>query len=165
MQNKKITLPISPHHHIRVAALPDDFPLIQAIRIAVFQQEQGVAPALEFDGKDATATQILAYLEGQPVGTARFRVIAPGVAKLERLAVLPQARGRKLGQQIVKFALEEMAKAQIHTVMIHAQITVQRFYEKLGFMPEGEPFEEAGMAHIKMRCAELGQQGLRGWLA
>jgi predicted GNAT family N-acyltransferase len=157
MQNKEVTLPISQHWQIRVAVLPDDFPLIQAIRIAVFQQEQGIAPALEFDGKDATATQILAYLEDQPVGTARFRVVAPGVAKLERLAVLPQARGCKLGQQIVKFALKEMAKTQIHTAIIHAQTTVQRFYEKLGFTPEGEQFEEAGIAHIKMRCAELGR--------
>jgi|GEM_PF-2693575 len=34
---------------IKVADLPKEFPAIAAIRKSVFQQEQGVDPALEFD--------------------------------------------------------------------------------------------------------------------
>jgi len=35
--------------------------------------------------------------------------------------------------------------------MLHAQRSAERFYARLGYLPEGEPFEEAGIAHQEMR--------------
>ncbi|HBL14022.1 MAG TPA: GNAT family N-acetyltransferase, partial [Cyanobacteria bacterium UBA11162] len=64
---------------------------IRAVRVQVFQIEQGVDPALEFDGNDETATHILAYLDNQPVGTTRIRYLNNQTAKIERLAVLAEA--------------------------------------------------------------------------
>jgi iron complex transport system substrate-binding protein len=123
---------------------------IQAIRTAVFQNEQGVDPALEFDGEDAAAQHILAYLANRPVGTARIRRLTPQVVKLERVAVLPQYRGRGVGKQITLKALDWVQDQQIGMVKIHAQTQVQGFYEKLGFETHGAVFEEAGIPHVEM---------------
>ncbi len=135
---------------VKIAHLPDDWAPICAIRRAVFQQEQGVEEALEFDGLDDEAVQFLAYLDDRPVGTARIRFLNQSTAKLERLAVLFDARKQGVGQQIMQTALKFLDKENISEIRIHAQEPVKEFYQALGFEVEGERFEEAGIPHFKM---------------
>ncbi|MGQ4645866.1 GNAT family N-acetyltransferase [Lyngbya aestuarii] len=124
---------------------------IKAVRIQVFQVEQGVAPSLEFDGEDQAAKHILAYLDNQPIGTVRIRYLDNQTAKIERLAVLSHARGQGIGKQLMEKAVEIAANQGIKEVVIHAQEYVQSLYQKLGFTLEGERFDEAGIPHVKMR--------------
>ena len=135
---------------IKTAELPQEMLAIQSIRQAVFQAEQGVEPELDFDGKDETSEQIIAYLDSKAVGTARIRSLDERTAKIERLAVLPTVRGLGIGQQIMEKALEIAAENNIQEVVIHAQQYIIRLHQKLGFEPEGEIFEEAGIPHVKM---------------
>ncbi len=135
---------------IKVADFDRDFAAISAIRMQVFQVEQGVDAALEFDGQDAAATHFLAFVRDEAVGTARIRFLDSQTAKLERLAVLPNLRKHGVGRKIVETVLEFLANENIPDLRIHAQITVVAFYQKLGFVTEGEAFDEAGISHIKM---------------
>ncbi len=135
---------------VKIAHLPDDWAPIRAIRRAVFQQEQGVEEALEFDGRDDEAVQFLAYLDDRPVGTARIRFLSQSTAKLERLAVLSDARKQGVGQQIMQTALKFLGEKNISEIRIHAQEPVKEFYQALGFEVEGDRFEEAGIPHFKM---------------
>ncbi len=124
---------------------------IDRIRIAVFQQEQGVNPALEFDGLDQEADHLLAYWQAQGVGTARIRYFDFDQVKIERLAVLKTARGRGIGQKLMEFALHFIAAQQQYPIIIiHAQDYLRAFYHKLGFSQVGDPFDEAGILHVKM---------------
>jgi predicted GNAT family N-acyltransferase len=148
---------------IRVADYPADFPEIQAIRTAVFQVEQRVDAALEFDGQDAKAQHILALWQGQAVGTARWRQLDSARIKVERVAVLKEFRGLGIGKAIMVYMLDYLEDALSHgsspswpvapgrCVQIHAQTSVQDFYEQLGFMAMGDRFQEAGIPHIKMQ--------------
>ncbi len=136
---------------IKIVELPEEFAAIKAIRIAVFQKEQGVATALEFDGKDEICQHLIAYLKQEAVGTARIRYLDNKTAKVERLAVLSTARGNGIGQQIMEKALEVIASKNIPEVVIHAQEYIKALYKKMGFVQEGEIFIEAGIAHIKMK--------------
>jgi predicted GNAT family N-acyltransferase len=123
---------------------------IKPIRIQVFQVEQGVDPALEFDGLDETAEHILAYLDNQPVGTIRIRYLDNQLAKIERLAVLSIARGQGIGRKLTEKAIEVIEQKEISRVMIHAQEYVKGLYEKLEFEQVGGIFEEADIPHVKM---------------
>jgi len=123
---------------------------IQGVRRSVFHIEQGVDPTLDLDGKDETADHILAYVENQPVGTVRVRYLDHQTAKIERLAVLSYFRGQGIGKLLMEEALAIAAKNNVNTVIIHAQDYVKSLYLKLGFLPEGELFEEAGIVHVKM---------------
>jgi predicted GNAT family N-acyltransferase len=123
---------------------------IQGVRRSVFHIEQGVDPSLDLDGKDETADHILAYVENQAVGTVRGRYLDHQTAKIERLAVLSEFRGQGIGKRLMEEALNIAANKQINTVVIHAQDYVKSLYLKLGFLPEGELFEEAGISHVKM---------------
>lgn len=138
------------HLVIRAATLPSDLPQIYEIRYRVFQQEQGVDSKLEFDGFDDQCDHVLAYLNHQAVGTARIRYLNARVAKVERVAVLAHLRGRGIGKQLMETVLALLTDKGVSTAQIHAQVGVRSFYHQLGFVAEGETFEEAGIPHIKM---------------
>jgi len=136
---------------VKVAELPEDFSAMRAVRTAVFQSEQGIEPELDFDGKDETSDQVLAYINNRPIGTARIRYLDDRTAKIERLAVLPIARGKGIGKLIMEKAIELAAQKKMQEVIIHAQEYIQGLHQKLGFEPEGAVFEEAGILHVRMR--------------
>jgi predicted GNAT family N-acyltransferase len=123
-----------------------------AIRRAVFVQEQGVSETLEFDGRDEEARHLLALRDGDPVGTLRLRWVEGGrVAKIERVAVLPRARGVQVGGILIKAAVALARTARAEVAMLHAQTVVQEFYAKLGFVAFGPEFIEDGIPHVAMR--------------
>ena len=129
-----------------------------AIRRAVFVQEQGVAEALEFDERDAQARHLLALRDGEPVGTLRVRWLDRGrTAKIERVAVLPAARGAKVGQALVEAALAAAKAEGAEVALLHAQTTVQGFYVRLGFVAFGPEFIEDDILHVAMRLPLCGQ--------
>jgi predicted GNAT family N-acyltransferase len=123
---------------------------IRQIRQAVFQVEQQVAEAVDFDGLDASASHLLLWIADQPVGTARIRLLSPTVAKIERVALLAPYRGQGLGQQLMQQVLHALDDWHISEAQLHAQAQTVNFYRKLGFVPQGEPFYEADILHVTM---------------
>ena len=86
---------------IKTVEYRNEIAAIKHIRTKVFQSEQGVSAELEFDGLDDEAVHLLAYLDDQAVGTARIRNIDAVTAKIERLAVLPEARKQGIGKKLM----------------------------------------------------------------
>lgn len=122
-----------------------------AVRTQVFVEEQGISQEDEWDAADATAlhTVILNRL-GQPVGTGRLLQDAPGVARIGRMAVLHPLRGAGVGQAVMA-ALEDAARARGDSeVILSAQRSAENFYQRLGYTPQGEPYDDVGIAHITM---------------
>ncbi len=124
----------------------DDMNAAFAIRREVFCAEQGVDEAEEIDGLDPECRHYLARLAGDAVGTARTRPLADGV-KIERVAVLKPLRGRGIGKALMVGALADITAGQ---AVLNAQLQVESFYAGLGFVAEGEIFQEAGIDHVRM---------------
>jgi predicted GNAT family N-acyltransferase len=124
---------------------------IQCVRQAVFQHEQQIDPALDFDGLDDVTLHLVAFDDAIPIGTARIRSLDNGAAKLERVAVLLTYRGRGVGRAIIEAAIEFLQQQQVAEIKLNAQLHTTLFYQKLGFEPYGEEFEDAGIPHIQMR--------------
>ena len=123
---------------------------IKAIRIQVFQIEQGISEELEFDGLDETAIHLLAYLENKPVGTTRIRKIAQKTAKIERLSVLTLARRKGIAKKLMTKAIEVVTNQNYDTIVVYSQNYIKGFYQKLDFKQVGNIFEEANIPHVKM---------------
>ena len=88
------------------------------------------------------------------MGTLRVRCLDEGgTAKIERVAVLPVARGSKVGRALLRAALALAGSAGAHTASLHAQTTAQGFYGKFGLVAFGPEFMEDGIAHIAMRLS------------
>jgi predicted GNAT family N-acyltransferase len=137
---------------VKIAATPAERDAALALRLAVFCEEQGVPRELEADAHDATATHVVAYDGGRVVGTLRWRPICGGArARIERVAVASDARGRGVGEALMRFALRHLDALPLKDTVLHAQTRAERFYERLGYTAEGEPFDEEGIRHIRMR--------------
>ncbi len=128
-----------------------DIPTCQALRRVVFIDEQGVSEADEVDGLDGQAIHLLAWDGDCPVGTARL-LVKGAVGKIGRVCVLPEVRGAGLGAALIRAALEVLrGQPGVTEAYLGAQSHATGFYEKLGFVIEGEEFLDAGIPHRHMR--------------
>ena len=118
-----------------------------AIRRQVFCIEQNVSEEIEMDEFDEDATHILAYINDNPVGTARWRFTEDG-AKMERFAVLNEYRGKGIGEALVNYTLGKLK--DYDCIYLNAQESVIKFYEKFGFDVVGDRFYEADILHKMM---------------
>ena len=66
------------------------------------------------------------------------------------MAVNRVLRGAGLGAQVLDALILAAIQRGDHEICLHAQRSAEVFYQRLGFVARGEPFEEAGIAHIEM---------------
>lgn len=118
------------------------------IRAKVFVEEQNVSREEEFDEFETIATHYLLFVDKEPVGTARWRETAQGV-KLERFALLEKFRNKGLGNILLKAVLKDVIPLN-KTIYLHAQLPAINFYEREGFVKQGELFWECDIAHYLM---------------
>ncbi|MBM7616962.1 putative GNAT family N-acyltransferase [Weissella uvarum] len=136
-------------HHVGASSIQTD---AQSIRQTVFVKEQGISQALEFDQLDAQAMHWVGYLNNIPVTTCRVLLFPEKrVAKLQRVATLPPYRSQHFGTTLLLSIIAFFQQhPKINTLVLDAQLPAQTFYQHLDFQPQGEPFEEAGISHVKM---------------
>lgn len=123
--------------------------MAREVRYTVFVQEQNVPESLELDEFDSVSLHVLVLdANGHAIGTGRL--LPDG--HIGRVAVLKPARGQGVGECIMR-ALMNAARDRGHAgVELSAQCHAAQFYERLGFKQDGEVYQEAGIAHVFMRC-------------
>ncbi|MBZ0106447.1 MAG: GNAT family N-acetyltransferase [Sulfuricella denitrificans] len=136
---------------IRFFRQPSPFwPAATALRLAVFVTEQRVPEALEIDAEDARALHLLARdADGHALGTLRI-LTGNKTGKIGRVAVAAEARKRGIGTEMMRRALEQCRALHLESVALDSQTYITPFYEKLGFVSDGEVFMDAGIPHIHM---------------
>ena len=133
--------------HVVVVAWDTHHDKLEAIRKAVFGEEQNIPAELDLDGADPSATHVLAITAaGQPVACGRLEPSG----KIGRMAVLPDWRRRGLAGRMLKELIEKAQAAGLTTVYLHAQDSARGFYRRFGFASTGSEFTEAGITH--QRC-------------
>ena len=133
--------------NVRIVENAEEMKIVRDIRHRVFIVEQNVPEHVEVDQFEKSARYLLAALDGQFVGTARWRKTNK-VIKLERFAVLKNKRTYGVGGALVEFMLEQVINETV--VYLHAQDHVISFYKKFGFQPVGDYFYEGGISHKEM---------------
>ncbi|MFJ7890322.1 GNAT family N-acetyltransferase [Lysinibacillus xylanilyticus] len=121
-----------------------------AVRKQVFVKEQGVPLHLECDAEDASATHFIMYEDNDPVGAARLRSIEDDAAKIERVCILQDQRGKKLGALIMKEMEKHAILINKKKLKLNAQSYAIPFYEKLGYTVTSPEFMDAGIPHRAM---------------
>ena len=124
--------------------------LALALRFEVFVDEQKVPEEIERDAFDATATHVVALVDGDVVGTLRV-VFLPEHAKIGRVAVRAGFRGRGIARDMMVFAME-LARARGESrFYLTSQSDKVGFYERLGFTAFGDEFDDGGLPHLAMK--------------
>ena len=122
-----------------------------AIRNTVFVDEQKVPAEMEYDAADATCLHAVAFNRlDMPLATGRLLADAPGVARIGRMAVLPGMRGVRVGRQVLDALLAAARERGSTRAVLDAQTSAAAFYARAGFSAVGAPFDEVGIAHIRM---------------
>lgn len=126
----------------------------RVLRDDVFLQEQQVPPELEWDAFDEAATHAVIFNRlGVPIATGRLLrdpSDAPGVARIGRMAVTRVLRGGQFGSGVLRALIDAARQQGYQALHLHAQRSALGFYSRFGFVPQGEVFEEAGIAHQAM---------------
>jgi YbgC/YbaW family acyl-CoA thioester hydrolase len=126
-------------------------PQASAVRTEVFIGEQKIPLEMEWDAADASAVHAVASNRfGLTLATGRLLREAPGVARIGRMAAIQAVRGSGVGRAVLDALMQAAQARGDREVRLHAQTSAQGFYARAGFVPIGEVFEEAGIAHVEM---------------
>jgi predicted GNAT family N-acyltransferase len=135
---------------ITITCWEDARELVQPIRIKVFILEQNVPEDLEWDEYDETAWHAVAKSNHQVIGTGRL-IINQSTAKIGRMAIDSEFRGKGIGLEILKALINKGKEKGVQEFILHAQTHAITFYAREGFEPYGPIFDEAGIPHVEMR--------------
>ena len=127
----------------------EDLIKVFIVRGIVFIEEQGVSYNIEHDEHDFPATHVLGEMDGEPFAAGRIRAVGE-YAKLERVAIRKQYRGKGLGHKLTEFMLAVAQGQGFRKFKVHAQSYLKDFYRKHGFEIVGDMFKEAGIDHYLM---------------
>ena len=129
---------------------------VMKLRTDVFFLEQRITEE-ELDSDDKNPETIHIWAESEPgIAVAYVRVVRRNPTPPEdlgiglsigRLVVDSTFRGRGLGHELMRRALSHCTN---ESVVLHAQAWVQGLYTRHGFATVGEPFDEAGIVHLRM---------------
>jgi predicted GNAT family N-acyltransferase len=141
---------VSASYAVRLTDWQRDREKLSRVRRIVFIDEQRVPENLEWDDIDPQCVHAIAEsADGAAIGCGR---LLPD-AHIGRMAVVAPWRGRGVGDALL-MRLVEAARERGHArAILNAQVQAMPFYARHGFAPEGEPFEEAGIAHQVMTRA------------
>ncbi|NDP39636.1 MAG: GNAT family N-acetyltransferase [Rhodoferax sp.] len=146
--------------------IADLYALLQ-LRSAVFVVEQNCV-FQDLDGADAQAMHLLGFAAGSDAGLASgsakppqpqllayARCFPAGVkfaeASIGRVLTAPAARGTGLGHALMARAIEAVhAQWGAQPIRIGAQAHLADFYASHGFVDQGLPYLEDGIAHLEM---------------
>ncbi|KRE90480.1 GCN5 family acetyltransferase [Paenibacillus sp. Soil766] len=139
---------------IRVTTM-DQLKACFAVRFNVFVDEQQVPAHLEMDEKDESPESCHHFLimDGEiPIATSRWYEYQEAKAKLQRVAVLKDYRGRSLGKQLILAMERQAIELGCEYAILDAQCQAEGFYSQLGYtVISDEPFYDAGILHVRMK--------------
>jgi predicted GNAT family N-acyltransferase len=120
-----------------------------AVRRRVFLEEQKFP--WDLDEMDERSVHLVFYCGATPVATARAFSEQDGGFHIGRVAVLRELRGRGLGARLMRSLEVALIERGATKLELGAQIDAVPFYEKLGYMPVGDVFDDAGAPHQMMQ--------------
>ena len=133
----------------------NQFYALAKLRQDVFIVEQQ-SIYVDLDGLDSEAKHFLcwssAQADAQLIGYARYRVCAAQEQiKIERVVLAAAARGQGVGKLIMQTILQDIDVQQVGAqISLSSQVAAQTFYQALGFVAQGESYDDGGIEHITM---------------
>lgn len=129
----------------------DELYSILRFRIGIFMIEQQSIYE-DLDGLDQHATHFLGMDDNKLIAYGRVHLNPENhFAIIRRICVHKEYRNQKLGGMIMEKIMSHIdTMPNLHGAELDAQEHLQCFYGKFGFHPEGAPYDDGGVLHIRM---------------
>ncbi|MES2061943.1 MAG: GNAT family N-acetyltransferase [Bacteroidota bacterium] len=139
---------VKPFQQLNVNQLYD----LLRLRSEVFVLEQNCV-FLDQDNKDQQCYHLLVFENDELAGYSRL--VPAGISYPEvsigRVITAPAFRGKGFGRKVMELAIQNCRELfGPLDIRIGAQTYAQQFYASLGFVPEGDVYDEDGIDHIEM---------------
>lgn len=120
---------------------------VLALRVRVFQIEQRCFYP-DVDGQDKQAAHLLVWQADSLVGY--LRCYSQGqVIHIGRVVVAMSHRGQGIARRMMQHVFQRYCGVILE---LSAQAYLQDFYRSLGFVTQGEPYDDYGIMHVTMQC-------------
>lgn len=127
------------------------------LRGEVFVVGQGICSLSDVDELDPQCHHAMVWVGEELAGTARLLVRDGGqTVKVGRVAVGKPWRGRGIGVALMRGVQDWIAQQPGRAGVMSAQAYLERWYTALGWVREGEVYQEAGIDHLEMRWGDAG---------
>ncbi len=124
---------------------------IIAIRNEAFVLGRGVPKEIELDGRDGELLHFCMYDGEKLVSYLRAEDMGNGMMHIGRVATKESERGKGHGRVLFEYLFKYSRENRFKALEVSAVYTAVGFYEKLGFIAEGDYYLETGVNHIYMK--------------
>ena len=87
---------------------------------------------------------------GNLMGCVMLKPLSDHTLKLRQMAVKEEYQGIGVGKSLVLHAEHLAIDKGYQRIELHARDNAKGFYEKLGYLTDGDTFEEVGIPHFRM---------------
>ena len=122
-----------------------------ALRFRILRAPLNLPPGSEVHAAEKDIWHLVALQNGQVVGCV---LLLPDAARrsgqLLQMAVDDSLQGQGLGRKLVLELEARVVREGFSKIILHAREVASIFYAKLGYLPQGDLFEEVGIPHQVM---------------
>jgi predicted GNAT family N-acyltransferase len=93
---------------------------------------------------------IMMTRDEQVLACVMLKTIDKDIVKLRQMAVDEAVQGIGVGAKLLSYAENFCINNHYGLIELHARKSAIGFYQKSGYVIEGDEFEEVGMPHVKM---------------
>lgn len=141
------------HKEFAALSVAELYALMQ-LRMEVFVLEQECLYR-ELDGLDAECIHLMAFEPEHQALAAYSRIVPPRLSfpepSIGRVITAQAHRGKGLGVELMERSIANcVALYPNQPIRIGAQAHLQKFYGSLGFVSQGDIYDEDGIPHIEM---------------
>jgi len=120
-------------------------------RWLVLRSPLGMEIGSERDNHEDGALHLIAMCDRKIIASARLRELSPKLGSISYVAVLPQFQNQGIGTKLIKQLIAKAQQKNLKTLRLMSRINAIKFYQKLGFSEQENPFEYLGIPHIFMQ--------------
>ncbi|HWR58127.1 MAG TPA: GNAT family N-acetyltransferase [Thermodesulfovibrionales bacterium] len=135
----------------RISTTDSEYILEKDLRFRVLRQPLGLVLSEEDICDEENQVHVVAVDDrGNVVGCV---VVAfhDKKARIRQLAVEAPLRGQGIGKELIRHAEEAAQEREVREIMLHARVTSQGFFDRLGYTAASGVFEEVTIPHIEMK--------------
>lgn len=120
-------------------------------RWLVLRSPLGMEQGSERDSHEDTALHIIAICDRTIIASARLRELSPELGSISYVAVLPEFQNQGIGTKLIQNLITKAQEKNLKAVRLMSRINAIKFYHKLGFTEQENPFDFLGIPHIFMQ--------------
>ena len=120
-------------------------------RWLVLRSPLGMEKGSERDNHEDGAVHLVGICDRKIIASARLRELSPELGSISYVAVLPEFQNQGIGTKLIETLIAKAQAKKLKTLKLKSRINAIKFYQKIGFSAQDNPFDFLGIPHIFMQ--------------